>query len=131
MPTQALAQWLAGRAAMLACLLALAGCKQPPPTRYHFEPELREQGRMVIQRAGCGACHEIPGIDWPKGRTGPSLAGFDDVGPIAGVLPNTPDNLARFVRDAPAAKPGSTMPAMPIDAEEALAVAAYLYGIDS
>lgn len=116
---------------MLACLLAVAGCKQPPSTRYQFDPEVREQGRMVIERAGCGACHAIPGIAWPKGRTGPSLVGFDDVGPIAGALPNTPDNLARFVRDAPAAKPGSTMPAMPIDAAEAQAVAAYLYGIDS
>ena len=116
---------------MLAGLLAVSACKQPPPTRYQFEPGLREQGRMVIERAGCGACHEIPGIDWPKGRTGPSLTGFDDIGLIAGALPNTPENLARFVRDAPAAKPGSTMPAMPIDPAEARAVAAYLYGIDS
>lgn len=115
---------------MLTCLLALSACKQPPASRYRFEADLRERGQRVIERAGCAACHEIPGIDWPEGRTGPSLNGFDDIGPIAGALPNTPGNLARFVRDAPAAKPGSAMPAMPISTDEADAVAAYLYGID-
>ncbi|WP_338445111.1 c-type cytochrome [Pelagerythrobacter marensis] len=119
-----------GHAAALACAVTLAACKQPPGSRYTFDSSVREHGRKVIERAGCAACHEIPGIDWPEGRTGPSLAGFDDIGPIAGALPNTPANLARFVRDAPSAKLGSTMPPMPISAEEAHAVAAYLYGLD-
>lgn len=119
-----------GHAAALGCALGLAACKQPPASRYTFDAGLRDKGRDVIERAGCATCHEIPGIDWPEGRTGPSLAGFDGVGPIAGYLPNTPANLARFVRNAPATKPGSTMPAMPISSEEAHAVAAYLYGID-
>lgn len=61
---------------------------------------------------------------------GPSLVGFDDNGPIAGALPNTAQNLALFVRNAPAAKPGSTMPAMPLTQQEARDVAAYLYGLD-
>lgn len=83
-----------------------------------------------MERVGCAACHEIPGIDWPRGRTGPSLVGFDDVGQIAGALPNTPKNLAAFVRNAPETKPGSPMPAMPLSEEEARDVVAYLYGID-
>ena len=36
------------------------------------------QGRQIINRAGCGACHQIPGVAWPEGRLGPSLAGFAD-----------------------------------------------------
>ena len=48
----------------------------------------------------------------------------------AGWLENTPENLAAFVRDAPEAKPGSTMPAMPLTRDESFDVAAYLYGID-
>ena len=88
------------------------------------------RGKAAIERVGCAACHEIPGIEWPTGRTGPSLAGFDDIGPIAGALPNTPENLAAFVRNAPAAKVGSTMPAMPLTQEESRDVAAYLYGLD-
>ena len=109
--------------ALLACAGSLVACKQPPEPRH--VPDAK-----AIERAGCGACHEIPGLDWPSGRTGPSLVGFDDIGPIAGALPNTAENLAAFVRNAPAAKPGSTMPVMPLSEDEARDVAAYLYGIN-
>ncbi len=117
-------------AALLCLALGLAGCKQPPGPRYIPDAEDAARGRAAIERVGCAACHEIPGIDWPEGRTGPSLVGFDDIGLIAGAVPNTPENLARFVRNAPAVKPGSTMPAMPLTQEEARDVAAYLYGLD-
>jgi len=109
---------------------SLAACKQPPGPRYAPDAEATDRGLEAIERVGCAACHEIPGIAWPEGRTGPSLVGFDDIGPIAGALPNNPENLAAFVRNAPAAKSGSTMPAMPLSEEEARDVAAYLYGLD-
>lgn len=120
----------AGWLALLACAGSLAACKQPPEPRHVPDAKAMERGLAAIERAGCGACHEIPGLDWPSGRTGPSLVGFDDIGPIAGALPNTAENLAAFVRNAPAAKPGSTMPAMPLSEDEARDVAAYLYGIN-
>ncbi|MFC4254754.1 hypothetical protein ACFOWT_04950 [Croceibacterium xixiisoli] len=53
---------------------------------------------------------------------------FNDTGLIAGYLPNTPVNLAAFIRNAPATKPGSTMPAMPVTVSEAVDMAAYLQG---
>lgn len=115
--------------AVLLCISS-AACKQPPDTRYAPDADDAQRGLAAIERAGCAACHEIPGVGWPKGRSGPSLVGFDDRGSIAGALPNTPENLANFVRDAPRSKPGSTMPAMPLTEEEARAVAAYLYGLD-
>ena len=113
----------------IACLMA-AACKPVPSNRYEFDSDAKRRGVVAIKRVGCGACHEIPGVDWPKGRTAPSLVGFDDVGVIAGSLPNTPANLAAFVRNAPKAKPGSTMPAMPLTEQEARDVAAYLLGAD-
>jgi cytochrome c1 len=61
---------------------------------------------------------------------GPSLDGFDDVGLIAGQLPNQPDVLAAFIRNAPSVKEGSSMPPMPISETEAADIAAYLYGLD-
>lgn len=116
--------------ALFAVSGALSSCKQPPSSRYAPEPDVRESGLAAIEPVGCGACHEIPGLEWPRGRAGPSLAQFDDYGLIAGAIPNTPENLAAFVRNAPAVKPGSTMPAMPLTPSEARDVAAYLYGID-
>lgn len=86
------------------------------------------RGKQVIERVGCGACHSIPGVRWPAGEVGPSLEGFANQGLIAGRLPNRPDLLAAFVRNAPAVLPGTTMPAMPLDEAEARDVAAYLYG---
>ena len=116
------------RVPVIGCIALAAACKPPPETRYQFDAEAIARGRAAVERVGCAACHEISGIDWPKGRTGPSLVGFDDVGVIAGVLPNTPANLAAFVRNAPKAKPGSTMPAMPLSPAEARDVAAFLLG---
>ena len=108
--------------------LVLVGCKPPPDDRQLVDPDSAARGKAVIERVECAACHEIPGVDWPRGRLGPSLIGFDDVGLIAGSLPNRPGVLADFVRNAPAVKPGSTMPAMPISESESRDVAAYLYG---
>lgn len=115
---------------VIACLALAAGCKPPPETRYSFDAKAVARGKVAIERVGCAACHEIPGVAWPKGRIAPSLVGFDDIGVIAGSLPNTPANLAAFVRNAPQTKPGSTMPAMPLTAQEARDVAAYLLGAD-
>lgn len=87
------------------------------------------RGLELIKRVGCGACHAIPGLGWPQGGSGPSLQGFAAQGLIAGRLPNRPDNLAAFVRNAPAVLPGTTMPAMPLNDAQARDVAAYLYQV--
>lgn len=111
----------------LLLLPLLTACKPPPDERQHMPQANAENGRLVIERVGCAACHAIPGVNWPKGGLGPSLAGFGKQGLIAGQLPNRPDVLARFVREAPALLPGTTMPAMPLNEKEARDVAAYLY----
>lgn len=85
------------------------------------------QGLKIIDRVGCGACHTIPGLDWPRGNLGPDLAGFGNRTLIAGSVPNRPDLLAAYVLDAPAVDPGSGMPPMPLSEEESRDVAAYLY----
>lgn len=113
----------------IACGLLVA-CKPPAESRRVPEGNAEARGLALIESVGCGACHEIPGIDWPRGRLGPSLAGFDDVGLIGGALPNRPGTLAAFIRNAPAVKPGSTMPPMPVSEAQAADIAAYLYGID-
>lgn len=116
--------------ATMVWLALLCACQPPPTSPFTPEPAAAARGLAAIKNAGCGACHEIPGLAWPKGRTGPSLSHFDDVGLIAGRLPNTPANLAAFVRNAPAADPGSPMPPMPLSESEARDVAAFLYRID-
>ena len=94
-------------------------------------PEADAQaGRAVVERVGCGSCHTFPDIRWPRGGVAANLDGFADQALIAGRLPNRPDILAAFVRDAPALVPGVAMPAMPMTEGEARDVAAYLYTLD-
>lgn len=120
------------RAAAIAALMAvplLVACKQQPIERFTASESAVVRGRALVEATGCTACHAFSDIEWPRGRAGPSLEHFDGRGPIAGTLPNTPSQLAAFVRNAPATKPGSTMPAMPLTASEARDVAAYLYSV--
>ncbi|MFB9047132.1 c-type cytochrome [Sphingobium indicum] len=112
--------------ALLPLLLTTA-CKPPPDEVHHMPQASAAHGLEAIKRTGCGACHLIPGLRWPQGRSGPSLEGFADQGLIAGRLPNRPDTLAAYVRDAPSVLPGTTMPAMPLSEADARDVAAYLY----
>jgi mono/diheme cytochrome c family protein len=116
------------RIAVLGLLLAGA-CKPPPAGPPASVLADADRGKRAIERAGCGACHTIPGIDWPQGRTAPALGGLEGRALIAGRLPNRPDVVAAFVRDAPALVPDSAMPAMPLSEREARDVAAYLYAI--
>lgn len=108
-------------------MLVLAACKPPPEPLQNLPGADAAHGRAVIERAGCGSCHKIPGVRWPQGDVGPSLDGLAGRGLIAGKLPNRPDVLAAYIRNAPALVPGSAMPAMPVTPSEARDIAAYLY----
>ena len=110
-------------------LLLLGGCKPPPEGRTAWPGADVQRGKQVIRQAGCAACHVIPGIGWPKGRLGPDLTGLARQGMIAGRVPNRPDVLTAFVRNAPAVTPGTTMPAMPLSEGEARDAASYLLSV--
>jgi len=107
--------------------MALAACKPTPEQRQFTATADAARGKAAIERVGCGSCHTIPGVRWPQGKAGPSLEGLSDRALIAGKLPNSPDTLAAYIRNAPALVPGSGMPPMPVSQAEAGDIAAYLY----
>lgn len=111
-------------------LLAAAGCKPAPEQRHYLTGADSARGLRVVARVGCGSCHAVPGLDWPRGEVGPALDRFGERTLIAGHLPNRPDILVAYLRNAPAVLPGTTMPAMPITEQESRDVAAYLYTLD-
>lgn len=108
-------------------MLLIAACKPPPDERMQMPQANAAQGMRVIERVGCASCHRIPGIEWPQGKVGPPLMGLRERALIAGRLPNRPDILAAYIRNAPALVPDTGMPAMPVNESEARDVAAYLY----
>ncbi|MFL5562802.1 MAG: cytochrome c oxidase subunit II [Gemmatimonadaceae bacterium] len=82
-------------------------------------------GRTVFARS-CGACHAVGGTA-ALGRVGPDLTHLASRSTIgAGALENTPENLARWIHDAPSIKEGARMPAIPLDDADTRSVVAYL-----
>jgi mono/diheme cytochrome c family protein len=118
-----------GRAGAAVAGLAMAACgpasEVPPGLR--IAGGNPEEGRRVIARVACGACHVIPGVAGARGIVGPSLDEFGRRNLIAGIIANRPDQLVRFVRDAPSLVPDGAMPNLPLSEREALDIAAYLY----
>jgi mono/diheme cytochrome c family protein len=114
--------------AALAAVMGVSGCgeTQHPAAQRVIKGD-SARGRAVIASVGCGACHEIPGLAGARGIVGPSLAGFARRSYITGGVANRPEELARFVRDAPGFSPVTAMPAMPVSEAEARDVAAFLY----
>ncbi|MBJ6128437.1 hypothetical protein [Microvirga splendida] len=49
---------------------------------------------------------------------------------IAGLVPNQPVVLIKFIQDAPSIAPETGMPDMPVSEEEARHIAAFLYTLD-
>ena len=86
-----------------------------------------ERGRSLTSAAGCGACHEIPGVANAVGDVGPPLAGMSSRTVIAGVLPNTPPNMIRWLKAPQSVLPGNAMPNTGLDEDDARDIAAYLY----
>jgi cytochrome c oxidase subunit 2 len=90
---------------------------------------LRRRGMDVFMKGPCATCHSIQGTD-ADGQTGPNLTHLAQRATIAaGLLRNTPQELARWIADPQALKPGTNMPQVPLSAAERTAVVAYLEGL--
>jgi cytochrome c oxidase subunit 2 len=86
------------------------------------------EGRDIYLRSACVGCHTIRGVSF--GALGPDLSRFGTRTTIAaGMFPNTIDNLAAWIRDPTAIKPGVKMPNLGLTEAQARAVATYLLGL--
>lgn len=86
-----------------------------------------ERGRQAIRYHGCASCHTIPGVRGADGLVGPSLEHIASRAYIGGVLPNTPDNLVRWILDPPGVDPQTAMPDLHLSERDARDIAGYLY----
>lgn len=90
-----------------------------------------ERGKLAILQYACISCHTIPGIVGPNVRVGPPLEGIADRQFIAGVLPNTPESMLRWIQRPQEVNPLTAMPDMGVSDAHARDIAAYLYSLDS
>jgi cytochrome c2 len=107
-------------------LLAMTHCDENPG-KSSVAGGNPQRGAVLIAGLGCGSCHDIPGVRGADGRVGPPLGNIGERTIIAGMLPNTPDNMVTWLRTPQSVVPGNAMPNMEIDKHDARDVAAYLY----
>ncbi|HEV8674708.1 MAG TPA: cytochrome c oxidase subunit II [Methylomirabilota bacterium] len=99
--------------------------RQKTPAAEPAEGSPAAKGRDLFRASACVGCHTIRGVS--GGGLGPDLTHVGSRRTIAGgMLPNTPAELARWLRDPPAVKPGSLMPNLHLSEAEVTALVAYL-----
>jgi cytochrome c len=116
--------------AVTACILvALAACNSHDPAfaARQVPGGHAANGRNYMEAAGCGSCHLIPGVVNARGMVGPSLEHFARRSFIAGEVPNTTDNLVKWIVNPPSIEPKTAMPVLGVTPSQARDIAAYLY----
>ena len=90
-------------------------------------PEEAARGALALHQHGCGTCHRIAGIAGADGVVGPPLVDMARRVYLSRGLPNTRDNMMRWIRTPQQFAPGSAMPDMRVSSADAQAITAYLY----
>jgi cytochrome c1 len=114
------AEWMAKAPVAPAC------GAEPAASAIASIPANPDRGRIALYQYACNACHMIPGVTGPDAHVGPSLQGIASRQLIAGTFANTPENLARWLRETQKVKPGTAMPQLGVVDQDARDIAAYL-----
>jgi cytochrome c2 len=111
--------------------LFMRGCEETAPVQQAGESIGNvENGVALIETAGCGSCHIIPGIDNARGLVGPPLNHMSRRSIIAGLLQNTPANMITWLRAPQSIVPGNAMPDLGLTEQQARDITAYLYTLE-
>jgi cytochrome c len=85
------------------------------------------RGVEAIRKHGCASCHTIPGVPGATALVGPNLQQVASRMYLAGVLPNTPDNMVRWIQHPRDVDPLTAMPNLGVNDADARDIASYLY----
>jgi cytochrome c len=113
--------------AILAAACAAAGCERASQRLADLTGGDPKRGKIAIRTYGCGSCHTIPGVRGASGQVGPPLTGIAQRVYVGGVITNTPENLVRWIQNAPSIDPMTAMPNVGVTHQDAVDIAGYLY----
>jgi cytochrome c oxidase subunit II len=83
------------------------------------------EGQRIFANSPCTTCHKIAGVS--AGTIAPNLTHFGSRTSFAGAtLDNTTENLAKWINDPQALKPGAKMPALGVRGDQLSDLVAYL-----
>jgi mono/diheme cytochrome c family protein len=100
--------------------------RKPEGTDALDPPPDAARGKRAIHQYACATCHAIPGIVGPNAPVGPPLDGVGSRLMLGGVLPNSSDNMVRWLRSPQAVAPLTAMPDLGLSERDARDIAAYL-----
>ncbi|MEX2375915.1 MAG: cytochrome c oxidase subunit II [Dehalococcoidia bacterium] len=104
----------------------VANAQQPTAPTDELDGLVAEGAQLFLQ-AGCVGCHVIDGYPGAVGRVGPNLTLVGSRTTLAGGwLENNPEELASWLRNPPAVKPGSLMPDLDLSDDQIDRLVAYL-----
>jgi cytochrome c oxidase subunit 2 len=87
------------------------------------------KGEDIFMQGACKACHTIKGTE-ANGQIGPNLTHVGSRETIAGgLMDNTPENLAKWLSDPQAMKPGNKMPNLGLSANQVSSLVAFLQNL--
>lgn len=107
---------LAARAARPAAAAQASAATAPDAVR----------GRDALVQYACLTCHSVPGIVGRNAPVGPPLENMGRREFIAGVLPNSLDNMVLWLRAPQSVSPQSAMPDLGVNERDARDIAAFL-----
>ena len=84
------------------------------------------RGVAAMQQYACTTCHLIPGMVGANAHVGPPLSGIGDRKYLGGLLPNSPENMVKWIRHPREISPQSLMPDLGVTEQHARDMAAYL-----
>jgi mono/diheme cytochrome c family protein len=102
---------------------APSAIRHPPSALTAGDPG---RGVYAMQQYACTTCHRIPGMVGANAHVGPSLAGIAERRFLGGRLPNSPENMVRWIRHPREISPQSLMPDLGVPEQDARDMAAYL-----
>lgn len=103
--------------------------RHPSEVNWTVPAAKASQGKQHLVRYGCGGCHVIPGVAGAQGEVGPRLDELHGKIYIAGVLPQSPQNLVAWIQNPRDIDPQTAMPDLGVGEQEARDMAAYLYSL--
>jgi len=88
-----------------------------------------KQGETLFFQSACVGCHTIQGTN-AQAKTGPDLTHVGSRRTIAAdTLDNTPENMAKWIQNPQAIKPGALMPNLNLAPQDVDALVAYLQSL--
>lgn len=106
---------------------ALAGCSDKVERGPVATGGDAGRGHQLVIQYGCASCHTIKGVASERGLVGPPLTDIFQRAVIGGSLPNTPENMEKWIMHPHQFNPNSAMPDLGVTPAQARDITAYLY----